>query len=283
MQLPAVPGGSRASVPTAPAPADDPFMHFEGYNPAQYASDTSAIDAARFAGGGTVLRTNPAGPNAPPPQNVIDLGTGEVFNAGLIQQERRLYGDTRAAQMLADEISYARRSGLPVMASNPSVNPTPVAVVQRTTSTPAAVQVDLSRAAAASPVPLPYVAAPPAQVTPPQSYAATPPAQTTPADPMSAWCRLNPGGNYNGMTCPVTNPITAPEFPYIGGSYYSAGGSAPAADSGGSFVPAAVPFVQQVESSLTSQGLISGIPNWALLVGAAGALYFFTRKGGRNK
>lgn len=56
-----------------------------GYNPAQYATDQQAAGLASLLGAG-VSRTNPVGPVAPPPQNILDFGNGAQLNAGLVQQ-----------------------------------------------------------------------------------------------------------------------------------------------------------------------------------------------------
>lgn len=56
-----------------------------GYNPAQYATDEQARGLASLLGG-TTARTNPIGPVAPPPQNLISFGGQDALNAGLVQQ-----------------------------------------------------------------------------------------------------------------------------------------------------------------------------------------------------
>lgn len=56
-----------------------------GYNPAQYATDEQARGLASLLGG-TTTRTNPIGPVAPPPQNLISFGGQDALNAGLVQQ-----------------------------------------------------------------------------------------------------------------------------------------------------------------------------------------------------
>lgn len=56
-----------------------------GYNPAQYATDQQAAGLASLLGS-RVSSTNPIGPGAPPPQNILDFGDGAQLNAGLVQQ-----------------------------------------------------------------------------------------------------------------------------------------------------------------------------------------------------
>lgn len=56
-----------------------------GYNPAQYATDKQAAGLAQLLGA-NVSSTNPIGPMAPPPQNILDFGDGAKLNAGLVQQ-----------------------------------------------------------------------------------------------------------------------------------------------------------------------------------------------------
>lgn len=59
-----------------------------GYNPNHYASDGIAQQIAAGLGG-NVAHTSTEGPNAPPPQNLIDLGIpggGNMLNAGLVNQ-----------------------------------------------------------------------------------------------------------------------------------------------------------------------------------------------------
>jgi hypothetical protein len=90
-----------------------------GYNPAQYATDEQARGLASLLGG-TVSSTNPVGPIAPPPQNLIGFGGQDALNAGLVQQmlgpitvdgtsrARTPSEMTSSLAMLKDEIS---RSG----------------------------------------------------------------------------------------------------------------------------------------------------------------------------
>jgi len=59
-----------------------------GYNPNQYATDTQARGLASLLGG-SVSSTNVGGPVSPPPQNLIELGGSDAFNAGLVQQQLR--------------------------------------------------------------------------------------------------------------------------------------------------------------------------------------------------
>ena len=82
-----------------------------GYNPAQYATDAQAQGIAKLLGG-TTAATNVGGPNAPPSQNLINLGGSDAFNAGLVQQRLRA-GQTpsemaMSLQMMKDEVA---RSG----------------------------------------------------------------------------------------------------------------------------------------------------------------------------
>lgn len=59
-----------------------------GYNPNQYLNDARSKGLATLLGG-SVVSTNTEGPNAPPSQNMIDLGGSDAFNAGLVQQQLR--------------------------------------------------------------------------------------------------------------------------------------------------------------------------------------------------
>jgi len=82
-----------------------------GYNPAQYATDAQAQGIAKLLGG-TTAATNVGGPNAPPSQNLINLGGSDAFNAGLVQQRLRPGQTpsemTMSLQMMKDEVA---RSG----------------------------------------------------------------------------------------------------------------------------------------------------------------------------
>lgn len=82
-----------------------------GYNPAQYATDAQAQGIAKLLGGSTAA-TNVAGPNAPPSQNLINLGGSDAFNAGLVQERLRAGQTpsemTMSLQMMRDEVA---RSG----------------------------------------------------------------------------------------------------------------------------------------------------------------------------
>lgn len=82
-----------------------------GYNPAQYATDAQAQGIAKLLGG-TTAATNVGGPNAPPSQNLINLGGSDAFNAGLVQQRLRAGQTpsemTMSLQMMRDEVA---RSG----------------------------------------------------------------------------------------------------------------------------------------------------------------------------
>jgi len=82
-----------------------------GYNPAQYATDAQAQGIAKILGG-TTAATNVGGPNAPPSQNLINLGGSDAFNAGLVQQRLRAGQTpsemTMSLQMMRDEVA---RSG----------------------------------------------------------------------------------------------------------------------------------------------------------------------------
>jgi len=105
-----------------------------GYNPLQYATDEQATGLASLLGG-TTQRTNVAGPVAPPPQNLINFGGSDSFNAGLIQQQlrpgqtpsemtgslnliradvARSGGDTSAIDRLIQQNNQAYSSGLSV-------------------------------------------------------------------------------------------------------------------------------------------------------------------------
>ena len=82
-----------------------------GYNPNHYASDGIAQQIASGLGG-SVSHTSTEGPNAPPPQNLINLGIpggGNMLNAGLVNQLLTDPGQApfRDARLNA-EIAYLR-------------------------------------------------------------------------------------------------------------------------------------------------------------------------------
>lgn len=72
--------GSVGGAGTGPQGATD-----SGYNPGQYASDATAQGLATRLGG-VLNHTTTDGPNAPPPQNLIDMGGAAQLNAGLVNQ-----------------------------------------------------------------------------------------------------------------------------------------------------------------------------------------------------
>ena len=108
---PGVPGLTDASAPIYSSGLAGTTQTPAGYNPAQYATDAQAQGIARLLGGSTAA-TNVGGPNAPPSQNLVNLGGSDVFNAGLVQQRLRSGQTpsemTGSLQMMRDEVA---RSG----------------------------------------------------------------------------------------------------------------------------------------------------------------------------
>lgn len=80
------------------------YQQNSGYNPLQYATlDTANQLANNF--GANVIQTRGVGHLAPPPQNMLDMGGGQVFNAGLVAQNVARYGEAAARRMMEAEMN----------------------------------------------------------------------------------------------------------------------------------------------------------------------------------
>lgn len=78
----------------------------EGYNQQQYATTDTANQLAQYLGGQTVQTQNaPGSPIGPPPQNMISMGSGDPFNAGLVAQIYSMYPKNVADQIMMAQMA----------------------------------------------------------------------------------------------------------------------------------------------------------------------------------
>src|SRR5579885_3213455 len=88
-------------------PAFDTSVANSGYNVNQYLAPTSASQLANIFGGRVTQTSGLGGPNAPPPQNLINIpGMKDPSNAGILAQMVQNYGMPQTQAVLNAQNNY---------------------------------------------------------------------------------------------------------------------------------------------------------------------------------
>lgn len=166
------------TAPTSPWASFSPTFQQNGWNPAQYATDSTSQQLANILGGTSVKQSMGAiNPFGVPDSNAVDLGGQDLMNSGLLAQR---YASTLMPQWQKDAMTQAELSRMGQFSPTPSSDPSrinnPVAPIAQQAF--AAVAKDpLTAAQAATPAPGPLA---------PGTTAASAPQNQAPSTPTSS-------------------------------------------------------------------------------------------------